>query len=49
METDQRGDDLVAGDAGIYPELEAGGGTVDLKEGVGFQYTDCCLADGPSL
>lgn len=36
MEDDQRGDDLVAGGAGILPELEAGGGTVDLKGGVGF-------------
>ena len=36
METDQRGGDLVAGGAGILPELEAGGGTVKLKEGVGF-------------
>lgn len=37
LETDQRGGDLVAGGAGILPELEAGGGTVDLKEDVVFQ------------
>ena len=34
MKDDQRGDDLVAGDAGMLPELEAGGGTLNLKEGV---------------